>query len=147
MSLTGAYVTNFMKISSVLTCSRDCSLGNIMMEASSVFPRGSHPSNIATDRGGVFLIESIPRYKAAGPIRYYLIDFDISRIYEPDEVQLYIGGSGADRDVPELSHTVAYDPFRADVFILGNVLKKHFIPVRSPSLQLVMLRAGPGQKP
>ncbi|KLO13853.1 hypothetical protein SCHPADRAFT_852018 [Schizopora paradoxa] len=108
---------------------RDCSLGNIMMDAPSIFPRGFHPTNIATDRGGVFSITTIPRYKATGPIRYYLIDFGISRIYEPDEEHLYIGDDGADRDIPELSDDVAYDPFRADVFILGNILKKHFIPM------------------
>lgn len=100
-----------------------------MMDAPSIFPNGFHPANIALDRGGVRGIKTIPRYKASGPIRYYFIDFDISKLYEADEEHLYIGDDGADRDVPEMSDIEAYDPFPGDVFILGNVFKKHFIPV------------------
>lgn len=112
---------------------RDCSLGNIMMDAPSVFPNGFHPCSITRDRGGVHGIKTIPRYKASGPIRYYFVDFGISRLYEEGEEHSVIGGDGADQDIPEMADQDSYDPFPADVFIVGNVFKKHFIPVSSTS--------------
>ncbi len=109
----------------------DCSLGNIMMDAPSVFPNGFHPCDITRDRGGIQKIKIIPRYRAPGPVRYYFIDFGISRLYEPDEEHLAVGDDGADREIPEMSDDDEYDPFPADVFILGNVFKKFFLSVRS----------------
>ena len=34
-----------------------------------------------------------------------------------------------DKEVPELSATIPYDPFKADIFILGNMFRKTFIQV------------------
>lgn len=100
-----------------------------MMDAPSIFPNGFHPCSIIKDRGGRYLLKSIPRFKAAGPINYYFIDFDISRCYGLDDNHIVVGGEGADRDVPELSDVKLYDPFPADVFIVGNVIKKRFLQV------------------
>ena len=33
-----------------------------------------------------------------------------------------LGIAGRDRDVPELSKNVPYDPFKVDIFTIGNVL-------------------------
>jgi len=112
---------------SVGVAHRDCSLGNIMMDAPSVFPNGFHPCDITRDRGGIQKIKIIPRYSAPGPVRYYFIDFGISRLYGPDEEHLVVGDDGADREIPEMSDFDEYDPFPADVFILGNVFRKFFL--------------------
>lgn len=103
------------------------------MDAPSLFPKGVHPSDPTKDRGGVQAVKTIPRYKALGRIRYYLIDFGISRLYEPGEAHLVVGDDGADQDVPEMcvSNEDEYDPFPADVFITGNIFKKRFITVSS----------------
>lgn len=110
-----------------------------MLDAPSMFPNGFHPCDITKDRGGVQRVKRIPRHKASGPVRYCFIDFGISRLYDPDEAHLVVGDDGADQDVPEMSNEDEYDPFPADVFILGNVFKNHFIPVslmssRSPPI-------------
>ncbi len=52
-------------------------------------------------------------------------------MYKPGEEHWVVGDDGADQDIPEMSDISDYGPFPADVFILGNVFKKHFIPVRS----------------
>ncbi|KLO13855.1 hypothetical protein SCHPADRAFT_889747 [Schizopora paradoxa] len=108
---------------------RDCSLGNIMMDAPSMFPNGVHPCDFTRDRTGEERVRIIPRHKASGPINYYFIDFGISRLYEEDEAHLVVGNDGADQDIPEMSDIDEYDPFPADVFLLGNVFKKYFIPM------------------
>jgi len=113
---------------SVGVAHRDCSNGNIMMDAPSVFPNGFHPCNTTKDRLGFRRVKTIPRYKAPGPIQYYFIDFGNSRHYEGNDDHLVIGDDGADRDVPEMTDVDFYDPFPADVFILGNVFKKRFLP-------------------
>lgn len=100
-----------------------------MMDAPSIFPNGFHPCNTAKDRGGRRGVKTIPRYKATGPIKYYFIDFGISRHYEEGKKHLVVGDDGADREVPEMSDKDFYDPFPADVFILGNVFKKRILPV------------------
>ncbi len=100
------------------------------MDAPSVFPNGFHPCDITKDRGGFHRVKTIPRHKASGPIRYYFIDFGISRLYKPGDHHFVVGDDGADRDIPEMSDDEFYDPFPADVFILGNFFKRYFLPVR-----------------
>ena len=100
-----------------------------MMDAPSMFPNGVHPCNITRDRSGEEWVRIIPRHKASGPVNYYFIDFGISRLYEEGDAHLVVGNDGADQDIPEMSDIEEYDPFPADVFILGNTLKKYFIPV------------------
>ena len=100
-----------------------------MMDAPSIFPSGFHPCTFNKDRSGRYPIKSIPRFKAAGPINYCFIDFGISRLYEPDDDHFVVGDDGADRDIPEMSNVKLYDPFPADVFIVGNVIKKELLQV------------------
>ncbi len=100
-----------------------------MMDAPGVFPRGYHPCSLNRDRAGMYEIKTIPRHKSWEPIRYYIIDFGISRIYEPNDPHEVVGDDGPDRDIPEMSDISLYDPFPADVFIMGNTFKKHFLQV------------------
>ncbi len=106
----------------------------MMMDAPSLFPRGFHPSSAARDRGGRFEVKTIPRHKAWGPVRYYIIDFGISRLYEPDDPHEVVGDEGLERDIPEISDVHTYDPFPADIFIMGNACKKHFVKACFPPL-------------
>ena len=74
----------------------------------------------------------VPRIGAWPPIRYYFVDFGISVKFPADlEPKRTVGIIGLDRDAPELSNTRPYDPFRVDIFILGNVFKKDIYAVRS----------------
>jgi hypothetical protein len=45
------------------------------------------------------------------------------------EPHLVFGRDGRDQDVPELSDDVSYDPFKVDIFTIGNVLRCEFCNV------------------
>lgn len=104
---------------------RDCSERNLMMDASQMFPQGFHPVK------DVFLPDArtparpFPRSRV--PIKYYYVDYGLS-VYIPPDIhpKLVLGDFGRDQDVPELSLTVPYDPFKVDIFIIGNMLKRIF---------------------
>lgn len=103
---------------------RDCAEGNIMMEATSLFPNGHHPVHpeFALD-----LQESsrpYTRFEAPTPVRYFFLDFGLSSHIQPGSSKFVVGVFGQDREVPELSATVPYDAFKLDIFILGNVLRR-----------------------
>lgn len=110
-----------------------------MMDAPSVYPNGFHPTKLVTDRGGIRMVKTIPRYKAPGPIRYYYVDSKHWLLYEPDEERLAFVHEYAVSDIPEMSGVEFYDPFPADVFVLGNIFKKHFIPVRLLSIRFLSI--------
>lgn len=59
-------------------------------------------------------------------VRYYYVDFGMSTRFLPGEPRLVTGQLGRDREAPELSDTVPYDPFKVDVFIIGNLLRQEF---------------------
>ena len=68
--------------------------------------------------------------RASVPVTYYYIDFGISTLFTCDDTnRLVTGRAGLDRDVPELSEELPYDPFKVDVFILGNLYKTEFVDV------------------
>lgn len=128
------YIYIYIRASELTEYASDCSAGNMMMDAPSVFPKGFHPCSELRDRGGMFGLKPIPRHKAKGPIRYYIIDFGISRLYGPGDPHKVVGDEGAERDIPEMSDLRAYDPFPADVFIMGNACKRYFVRVRCLAL-------------
>ena len=107
---------------------RDCAYKNIMMDASSIFPRGFHPiaRTKLPDVSGPAPV--LPRTSA---VRYYLIDFGIStRFTDTDNSsRMVVGTLGLDREPPELSDDVPYDPFKLDVFLIGNMMRREFLEV------------------
>ncbi|TFY77662.1 hypothetical protein EWM64_g6350 [Hericium alpestre] len=61
---------------------------------------------------------------SAGP-KYYYVDYGISAFIPPGSSERLVTGTyGRDRDVPELSDDVPYDPFKVDIFILGNMFRQ-----------------------
>ena len=102
-----------------------------MFDPAPLFPDGFHPvfAHYLPDLSGA----AYPIPRSSVDIKYYFIDFGISRLYDPGDEHLVVGDDGADQDVPEMSNVDEYDPFPADVFILGNVFRKHFIPVSTTS--------------
>ncbi|KAJ8481569.1 hypothetical protein ONZ51_g5906 [Trametes cubensis] len=105
---------------------RDCAYKNIMMDASSIFPHGFHPiaRTKLPDVSGPAPV--LPRTSA---VRYYLIDFGIStRFTDTDNSsRMVVGTLGLDREPPELSDDVPYDPFKLDVFLIGNMMRREFL--------------------
>lgn len=130
MSLTGTCQYHDL-LAAVLTAMTpsDCSFKNLMMDASALHPLGHHPIQydyLASDYSRRAPVLS----RAVARVKYYFTDFGISTRFAPGaESRLVVGDRGLYRGLPELSSTVPYDPFKADVFLLGNVFREHFVEV------------------
>lgn len=110
-----------------LTCVlSDCTAKNLMMDADPLYPLGFHPVKTFFLPDAVTPASPLPRHSAK--VKYYYIDFGISSHFPPDRRgdRLVLGREGRDRDVPELSTVTPYDPFKVDVFIIGNLLRHEF---------------------
>ncbi|KAJ7020252.1 kinase-like domain-containing protein [Mycena alexandri] len=105
---------------------RDLCHGNLMMDGSRVIPKGWHFTAPYTHTGTVVGIDSEPRHTVF-PVEYFIIDFGLSSMF-PAHMSIddarEIGRYGQDKTVPELSDTVSYNPFKVDIYQLGNVIMK-----------------------
>jgi hypothetical protein len=111
---------------------RDCSLKNIMMDGTHMYPIGFHPVH------SIFLADArtyapmVSRLEAG--VKYYFVDYGISSYFPAgSNRELVLGIAGRDQDVPELSNNVPYDPFKVDIFTIGNVLRGELQAVGSHS--------------
>ena len=101
-----------------------------MMDASSLYPQGFHPVQTKWSPDTRSRARFISRLAAWPPVKYYYVDFGLSVLIPPEVQPRYVvGGYGLDREVPELSFTQPYDPFRVDIFIIGNVFRKRIYAV------------------
>ena len=56
-------------------------------------------------------------------VKYYSVDYGISSYFPPEsQGELVLGIAGRDQDVPELPYSVSYDPFKVDIFMIGNIM-------------------------
>lgn len=95
-----------------------------------MYPRGHHPQLMHLLPHAFERAPFVTRLATRPPVKYYYIDFGLSTKFEPEEAtRLVLGRDGRDQDVPELSDTIPYDPFKVDVFIVGNVLRTLFYGV------------------
>ncbi|KAI0040980.1 hypothetical protein FA95DRAFT_789254 [Auriscalpium vulgare] len=106
---------------------RDCALPNIMMDASAMYPEGFHPieQGFLPDRSA-----SAPYHtRLSAGVKYYFVDYGISSEFPLDSdpaSRLVVGRLGRDQEPPELSNTVPYDPFKLDIFIIGNIFRREY---------------------
>lgn len=103
-----------------------------MMDASGMYPRGHHPhlTRLLPDISAK--APFVSRVMARPPVKYYYIDFGISSKFSPDEKSRLVYGSlGRDQEVPELSTSIPYDPFKVDIFLIGNALRQMMRDVSS----------------
>jgi hypothetical protein len=100
-----------------------------MMDADAMYPEGFHPIRTMYKADYSGYATCIPRSTAG--VRYYFIDFGIS-VHIPEDAypKLVTGHLGRDQSPPELSETVPYDPFKLDLYILGNMFKCELTDVR-----------------
>ena len=93
-----------------------------------MYPEGFHPVNYMYKRDYSGWATQIPRSVAG--VRYYFADFGISvQVAEGEPQKSTVGALGRDREPPELSARIPYDPFKLDIFIIGNMLKQEFCEV------------------
>jgi hypothetical protein len=109
--------------SSYLRIDSDCVMRNLLMDADAMYPEGFHPIKPTFKRDYSGRATYIPRSVAG--VRYYFADFGLSvHIPEEEPQKLVTGDLGRDQDPPELSESVPYDPFKLDMFIIGNMLRQ-----------------------
>jgi hypothetical protein len=67
------------------------------------------------------------------PIKYYLVDFGLSRRYNPEDgPPSELPTWGGDQSVPEFKAIdTPCDPFPVDVYCLGNSIRQYFLEVRT----------------
>jgi len=100
------------------------------MDATNMFPRGFHPIRSQKLPDCTTPAPVTSRFKV--PVKYYFVDYGISSYFHPragSQTRLVVGTDGRDRAVPELSNRVPYDPFKVDIFTIGNVLRRLFYDV------------------
>ncbi|KAI0039018.1 hypothetical protein FA95DRAFT_1504750 [Auriscalpium vulgare] len=109
---------------------RDAASPNIMMDASAMFPKGFHPIDQASLPDMSAIAPSRSRLSAG--VKYFFVDYGISSEFPLDSnpaSRLVVGTLGRDQEPPELSDTVPYDPFKLDIFVLGNVFRREYYEV------------------
>jgi hypothetical protein len=102
------------------------------MDATDMFPRGFHPVDDTFLHDITTPAPWVPRSDAG--VKYYFVDYGISSYFPAgSQIQPVLGLAGRDQDVPELSDVVPYDPFKVDIFTVGNVLRRELQSVRFPT--------------
>ncbi len=101
-----------------------------MMDPRPLFPQLYHFVSTWAKRDMSGTAKSYTRTRH--PVRYYFIDFGLSRRYDPAKGPPRSWPIwGADRTVPEFHKSLEpCDPFPTDVYYLGNVIKTVFLDVR-----------------
>ena len=111
---------------------RDIAPPNVMIDDRPLYPAGNHPvhRNYSVDA----IEELRPLHRIDHPVRYYYIDFGLSKRFGEGEPPLVVGDVGRDDEVPELSSTIPYDGYKADIHALGNIFHKEIEQVRKSRL-------------
>ncbi|CAE6486843.1 unnamed protein product [Rhizoctonia solani] len=114
----------------------DIASANIMMNGRVLYDEPFHPfhQDFSLDRKR----QIQPRYsRSQRPIRYYYIDFGYAKwFHDPNQLRV-VHGSRARERTPEQLGGGAYDPFKADVYQLGAILRRDLIP-RYPDLYFLL---------
>ncbi|KAI0041041.1 hypothetical protein FA95DRAFT_1565800 [Auriscalpium vulgare] len=108
---------------------RDCTGQNIVFDPSGMYPNSFHPVKMNRSKNFHWFAKSYTRTQR--PPRYYLIDFGLSRCYDPAlEAPLDHPVRGGDKSAPEFRNfpnCPDHNPFQTDIYYIGNVLREDFI--------------------
>ncbi|KAJ6464798.1 kinase-like domain-containing protein [Mycena vitilis] len=104
---------------------RDCGINNILQDGAELYPAGVHPVRPWLDPSFENYARPIKRTECWP--RYYIIDFGLSRRYDPkDGLPFEDTIRGGDKSAPEYNY-FACNPFPTDIYVLGNLLKTQFL--------------------
>ena len=100
-----------------------------MLDPSNMYPESFHPVEI--DRSKDFRRKAKWYSRTRRPTRYLLIDFGLSRRYDPaDGPPLEIPLRGGDKSAPEHQDMkTPCNPFPTDVYYLGNLVREDYMEV------------------
>ncbi|GLB37865.1 putative expressed protein [Lyophyllum shimeji] len=107
----------------------DCKYDNIMADLGGLFDSPPHPCWPRMKRDFTGRTPK-PASRTTRPVKYYLVDFNLSQIYRPEDApHVKTPPWGGDQTVPEFSIPGAppCDPFRVDVYCLGNAIRENFL--------------------
>jgi hypothetical protein len=115
----------------VFSSFRDCTSGNISLDPSRMYPQSFHPVKIGRRRD--FRGNAKKYTRTWRPPRYLLIDFGLSRLYDPaNGPPLDYPLRGGDKSAPEhQDRKTPCNPFPTDVYYLGNLVREDYIQVRA----------------
>jgi len=102
-----------------------------MLDPSNMYPKSFHPADI--ERSQDFRGKAKGYSRTRCPSRYLLIDFGLSRRYDPaDGPPVDAPIHGGDKSAPELQDSkTSYNPFPTDVYYLGNLVREDYMEVRN----------------
>ncbi|KAJ7071939.1 hypothetical protein C8F01DRAFT_1243039 [Mycena amicta] len=111
----------------------DANYHNIMMDGDRLYPGGFHPHIVNQDRALDGKSTARHYTRTRKPVKYYFIDFGLSRRYTPEQVAAP-GGlwepiiKGGDKTPPEHNEEGRFEanPFATDIYYVGNVIRQHF---------------------
>ena len=115
------------------THTRDCTIANIMLDPSNMYPESFHPFRISKSKD--FRHKAKVYSRTRRPTRYLLIDFGLSRQYDPAAgPPLDQPLQGGDKSAPEHQDgKTPCNPFPTDVYYLGNLVRQDYIKVCVPN--------------
>ncbi|KAJ7680947.1 kinase-like domain-containing protein [Mycena polygramma] len=121
---------------------RDCKFDNILMDSGPLYhPKSQHPMDPM--RTPDWRRRGSPSTRTRRPVKYYIIDFGISKLYDPDQPRPLEHYYGGDKTLPEFQAGALCDPFASDIYCLGNTFREYLThggPVSSPMPGLSFLR-------
>ncbi|KAI0709586.1 kinase-like domain-containing protein [Cerioporus squamosus] len=109
---------------------RDISRLNVMMDSKPILPEMFHPQRPWRMLDGRTQVR--PYTRTARPVKYYFVDFGLSRRYIPEETNpLELPIIGGDKTVPEFQddYETPRNPFHTDVYYMGNLIRRFFCEV------------------
>ncbi|KAI0041334.1 hypothetical protein FA95DRAFT_1501637 [Auriscalpium vulgare] len=108
---------------------RDCTGQNIVLDPSGMYLNSFHPVKLNRTKDFHWFAKSYTRTQR--PPRYYLIDFGLSRYYDPARgTPVDVAVRGGDKSVPEFRDYLnkpRHNPFPTDIYYIGNMLRTDFI--------------------
>ncbi|KAG8719280.1 hypothetical protein FRC08_003230 [Ceratobasidium sp. 394] len=120
----------------------DIASPNIMMDAYPLYDEPFHPFYHFRSLDGKRRVR--PRYlRSQRPVRYYYIDFGYAKWFrDGDAGPRTVVGWRAREQTPEQVEGFPYDPFKADIFQLGAIIRRDLIPnISSLGFLLPLARA------
>jgi hypothetical protein len=128
--LIGWFTAVRFSLRSNVTYARDCTIENIMLDPSNMYPESFHPVRMSRSRDFRHKAKAYTRTRR--PSSYLLIDFGLSRYYNPaNGPPLDKPLRGGDKTAPEhRDDRTLCNPFPTDVYYLGNLVREYFMQVR-----------------
>ncbi|KAJ6505829.1 hypothetical protein C8R47DRAFT_1174556 [Mycena vitilis] len=106
---------------------RDPHSKNIMLDPQNMYPTGFYS-------GDARYAHRTPNFAARAPVftrtqrpsKYYWIDYGLAVAAAADALVPYV--RGGDKSIPETrQHVTEANPFKVDVYVMGNLIRKHLV--------------------